>query len=188
MKISKELNLINEVDGENGKIFVHSTPISTEVYDMYWKVLSRTFADIHSQGLAMVGGRVAGRLLRDVAESLGVWDGPHKDIQYVKTGLLAEIHRLTNVMSIGEKGYEMMPFGDAIKAGIIDAEDASEVEGTIVFFMASWHMYKRATRKQFLEQALSHWDARITSSPCTAFLTSLKTLTTPESTGNAVTS
>lgn len=154
-------------------MYVHSTPISTEVYDVHWKMLSKTFAEIHTQGFSMTGPRVAHRVLKEVAQGMGSSE----------KALVAEIHRLTNVATLNEKGWDSMMLDDAINHKLIDAESASEVEGTLVFFTSGFHNFSRGTRKAFLTEALEIWNAQIISSPYTDWLNSLKTSIAAENSG-----
>jgi hypothetical protein len=180
MRIDKKLNLVVPVEMDDGsKLFVHSTPISSDVYTTYWKPLSRAFADIHTQGLAAVGARVAANVLQDVSMQLRLWDGPTG----VERGLIPEIHRLTNVMVIGARGWESMPFDDARSKKMLDDEILAEIEGMLIFFTAASHLYRRGTRQEMLMGALAHWDAQIESSNCMELLHSLQTSTAAENTG-----
>src|SRR5690348_319822 len=93
MKINRQLHLVIPLTGTDGSIrtYVHSTAISSDLFEKYWLVISKTFAQMHAEGLGnLAGPRVADKLLRATAEQLGTWPD-------VKSGLVAEIHRLTNV-------------------------------------------------------------------------------------------
>ena len=102
MRINKALNLVIPVDWEmGGQIFVHSTPISREVFEQYFLVISKTFAAIFSQGLGAVAGpRIAYLMLKKTAEDMGLWAGPAG----VGAGLMNEMIRLSNVIMPDEKG------------------------------------------------------------------------------------
>ena len=182
MKINRQLNLVVPVyadDGETERAYVHSVPISSEVYTAHWRVLSRTFSDIITGGLMPVGARVAAKMLEDVARELGSWDGASG----ARATLLPEIHRLTNVLVPGEKGWSTLPFEDAVKTGALDKSDADEIEGTLVFFTAGSHLFMRANRAEMLTGAVASWGGRIVSYDCTAFLASLPTSTSAASSG-----
>ena len=59
MKINRALNLVIPIDSEKGQLFVHSTPISREIFEQYFLVISKTFAAIFSEGLGAIAGTVA---------------------------------------------------------------------------------------------------------------------------------
>ncbi len=182
MKINRQLNLVVPLYGDDGKTpraYVHSTPISSEVYAAHWRVLSRTFSDIITSGLMPVGARVAARMLEDVARELGQWETQDG----AKLALLPEIHRLTNVLVPGAPGWDLMPLDDATKTGAVDADDAAEVEGILVFFTAGSHLFMRTNRAEMLTGAIGSWGARIESSTCTELLTFLRTSTPAANTG-----
>ena len=123
MRIDKKLNLVIPVDGTaRGTIYVHSTPISRDVFEKYFMVLSKTFAQIYKQGLDIYAGpRVAALLLRKTAEEMDVLDG----FDGVENGLMAEMLRLTNVIYSDEGGWRTMPYEDAVNQKILDSEDVS---------------------------------------------------------------
>ena len=182
MKLNRQLNLVIPIyaeDGQTPRACVHSVPISSEVYAMHWRVLSRTFSDIITSGLMPVGARVAAKMLEDVSRELGAWDGA----EGACSTLLPEIHRLTNVIVSGEKGWVTLPLEDAVKTGALEKDDADEIEGSLVFFTAGSHLFMRANRAEMLTGAVAGWGGRIVSSDCTAFLNSLRTSTSDVSSG-----
>lgn len=193
MKVSRALNLVvplyeEESPGldKDGKplppgisAYVHAAPISTEVFDAHWRVLSRTFAALIEQGLLSMGPKIASRMLRTVAQEFGTWDGPAG----ARLVLIPEIRRLANVLVPGAKGWDLLQFDDAVKTGAISDEDASEVEGALVFFTVSYHNSPHRARKEMMMGSLAPWGARIESSSCTDFLTSLRTSTAGASSG-----
>jgi len=92
MKLDKALNLVIPIDQDEGRIYVHSTPISLEVFEKYFLAISKTFAAIYSEGLNVLAGpRVAALMLRRVSDDLGL-----------DTGLIDEIRRLSNVIVSGK--------------------------------------------------------------------------------------
>lgn len=179
MRIDRKLHLVIPLTGTDGSIrtYVHSTAITSDIFEKYWLVISKTFAAIHSEGLGNVAGpRVADKLLKMTAEQLGIW----KDVQ---TGLVAEIQRLTNVLVQGDDGWELMPFHDAKKQGLLEPEDAAEVEAAVTFFTVASSMYRREIRALMLAGAAELWGAQISSQNCTDTLTSLQTSTEAANSG-----
>lgn len=181
MQIKSNLNLVIPVDyDKGGQIFVHSTPISREVFENYFLVISKTFADIFSQGLGAISGpRVAYLMLKHTAKNIGVWDGPAG----VKSGLINEIIRLTNVHLPDEKGWKTIPLQVAVSRGIIDEETMAEIEGELVFFTCVSKMNKKNQAKDIMETVNGLWGSLITSLDCMEYKTFLQTSTEAESTG-----
>lgn len=175
MNIDRKLYLAIPVAMEDGsEIFVHSMPISSEVYKNYWKVLSKTFAAIGTGGFAAVGPKVAMEMLREQAEEFKAWDTQNG----VQRGLLPEIRRLTNVVApVGNTGWQSIPFDDTQSKSLIDQEEYEEIEGKLIFFTASYHLFDKALRRAMLQGAFAPWRSQIISLDCTAFTNSLATLT-----------
>jgi len=185
MKIDRKLYLVIPVTMEDeSEIFVHSTPISSDVYKNYWKVLSKTFALIGTGGFAAVGPKVAFDMLQEVAtgitfqgpngQLMNAWEGPTG----VQRGLLNEIRRLSNVIApVENSGWQAIPFDDAQSRSLINQEEYEEIEGKLIFFTACFHLFDRSARPQMLEGAFAPWRSRIHSLDCTAFTNSLVTLT-----------
>ena len=184
--INKKLNLVIPVETDPGiTIYVHSTPIGREVFETYYKVIAKAFTEIYTQGLALASGpRVAKLLIKGIAVDMGVWDGERG----VKAGLIAEINRLTNVITPdGDKGWVTMPFEDALKRGVMDEDDISEVENAICFFTLASAMHRKAELRPILESVCSLWGAQLELSNSTEFKDSLPTSTLPVNTGEKVT-
>lgn len=178
-KISRTLHLVIPIEQGDKTLFAHSTPIATETFDAYFLPIAKTFAAIYTEGLGVISGpRVAAKILKTVAESLGQWDE-------VKQGLMAEIRRLTSVFAPTDKGWDMIPLEEAINKQIIDTDDASEVDNAIVFFTLVWHMHKRTDRAEVISGMASLWGARSESLNSTEFLASLQTSTAAAATGKS---
>ena len=177
MRINRKLNLVIPVDTDIGTVYVHSTPISREVFEKYFLVISKTFATIYRQGLEVVAGpRVAGIMLKRVATDLGIWEGD----EGVELGLVAEMRRLTNVLiPNAEKkgGWDLMGLQDAIDRDILDDDEVSEVEGAVTFFMCASSMHRKTELPAILAGMTSLWDALTTSSSCTEYRDFLATST-----------
>ena len=175
MKIDKNMNLVIPVTRSDGvDIFVHSTPISALIFEKYYRPLAEAFNYLHTHQLWMATGpRIAFLTLKDKSEQLGLWDGQDG----VERGLMAEIHRLTNVMVTGDKGWETIPFDEAVKRNMVEKEDVSEVDNRIIFFTLGYSLHNRKDRWDMLDVPLTLWGAQIVSLNCTAYLNSLKTST-----------
>lgn len=177
MRIDKNLNIVIPVDSTAGvHMFVHSTPVSADVYTTYFDTILGAANRLYAGG---VGPRGAHLMLAKVAKEKGEWDTPGG----VQQGLVAEIRRLTNVCAPGPGGWQMVPFDEAVKRGTLDAEDAGEVEAAATFFTLGYHAFPRGARKEMIELAMPMWGARTESLPCSEFLRSLPTLIGDGSTG-----
>lgn len=184
MRISSKLNIVVEVvTEEDGTIFVHSTPISRDVFERYFMIIGKTFATIIGEGLTLISGpRVAAMLLKKVAADAGVWDGPGG----VEQGLMAEIRRLSSVVMPGPNGWKTLPLQDAISKKLLSDEDIAEVEGLLVFFICVSAM-SRKTELLGLVSRLSVWGTQTTSLNSTEFAGSLQ-ISTPDETSSSTAS
>lgn len=175
MKINKQLNLVVQVENDNGDIIhVHSTPLLRETFNQYFLVMSKAFSAIYGEGLGAISGpRIASRMLRHIAENLGEWHGQ----QGVELGLMGEIRRLTNVLVPTANGWETMMYDDALTQELISAEDADEVEGIIVFFILNSALQRQQMKKTFIEAGARLWGAATTLLGLTEYRSFLSTST-----------
>jgi hypothetical protein len=171
MKLNEKLNLVVPVyedDGETIRAYVHSTPISREVFEENFLLISKTFTDIHARGLGEVAGpRIASMMMKAVAKS------QRNEAQALS--LMNEIRRLTNVLVRTDKGWEMIPFHEVVERKTISDDDLSEVENAIVFFIVISAMQRRQLLHEMLPGAASLWGAQTSLLGCTAFAASLPT-------------
>lgn len=132
--IDKKLNVVVGVDMADGSDgFVHAMPLSREVFETHFLVISKMVAAIFGEGLTIIAGpRVASLMLKKVATDLGVWDTPGG----VKDGLMLEIRRLSNLAVSTPGGWSSIPLQEAIDKRLIDDESLSELENALVFFTA----------------------------------------------------
>ena len=178
MRIDEKLNLVVSVDTEHGEVFVHSVPLSRDVFKKYFMVISKTFSTIIMEGLSFVAGpKVAAFTLEKVATDMGIWDGNDG----VKNGLMAEIVRLSNVIVSTENGWQTRTLQDTIDGKFFSPEDIDEVVGVIVFFICVCAMTRRTELKPILDR-LSLWGATTTLLNCMAYAQSLPILTPNETT------
>ncbi len=175
MRLNEKLHIVIPVysaEGETVIAYVHSAPISREVFDAHFMLLGRTFAAIYSSGLGPVAGpRVAHLLLKEMAAER------HDEVSAVS--LMNEIIRLTNVMLRTDKGWEAFPYQDVLNHVMLDWDDLTEVTNAIVFFTVLSSTHRRTERKEMMAGAAKLWAAQISSQDFTAFAASLPTLTTP---------
>jgi hypothetical protein len=177
VKLNRKLNLVLTVDTDDGPVHIHSAPISREIFEDNFLPISRAFTSVYTNGLGPVTGpRVAALLLKQEAQTLGVWERTQQS-------LMAEIYRLTNVVIPGEHGPEQIPFDVAKKRGVLDDDAASEVENCIVYFTCASSIHLKAEMAVALEGLNTLWGAQTTSSNVTEYMRSLPTLTPEETTG-----
>lgn len=182
-KIDKKLNLVIPITYESGTLYAHSTPIRREVFDAYYLVLAKTFSAIYGEGLSYrTGPRVAMMLLRDVARRMDP-EGTTAFSDDVEKGLIGEIKQLTNVAALGASGWETVPYAEAVAKGMIEDEDASEVENAIAFFIVASSVHKRSEVRPIVTQAARLWGGLTTSLNSTEYAASLPTSTVAESSG-----
>lgn len=173
----KTLHLVIPLEREGGeKVYVHSTPVDRAVYDRYFKIIATTFAETTSGPMRPVANRVAMRALRATAADLDMSED-------VVSGLVEEIKRLTNVTAPTPDGWQTLPLGQAITAGLLDDEEADEVENNIAFFTCFWHMTKRSERARILDGLANAWGVQISSLDCSEHANSLRTSTAAEPSG-----
>lgn len=184
MRIDRKLNLVQPIETETGTIHLHSMPLSREVWENYFLILSKTYSQLFAQGLHTISGpAVAGLMLRHIATQDGVWEGDAG----VKNGLMPEIRRLTNIVLPTGAGWGTLPYEEALRRKMIDDDTATEAEGAIVFFICASAVLRGPKAKAKLGILLgmteSQWGAQYTSSDATAFGASLPTSTPVESSG-----
>ena len=181
LTLDRKLNIILKVDSAKGPVYVHSSPIGREVFEDNFLVISRAFTQVYTNGLGPVTGpRVAALLLRDEAKKMGVWERTQQS-------LMAEIYRLSNVIAPNGSGWESVPFNVAKQRGILDPDDAAEVENCIVYFTCASSIHLRAELTVATEGLSTLWNAQISSSNVTEYMRSLPILTQEETTGETVT-
>jgi hypothetical protein len=179
--LNRKLNLVLSVETENGPVYVHSSPIAREIFEDNYLVISRAFTAVYTNGLGPVTGpRVAALLLKDEAKKLGVWERTQQS-------LMAEVYRLTNVVAPGDSGWDNMPFDVARKRGILNPDEAAEVENCLVYFTCASSVHLRAELTVALEGLSTLWGAQTTSSNCTEFTRSLPISTQEENSGENAT-
>ncbi len=182
MRLDRKLNLVVPVETDRGVIYVHHVPISRDLFERYFLVIAKTFAQIFQQGLNVVAGpRIAALMLKEVAETtmvapgLSAWDGDDG----VARGLVAEIRRLTNVAVPSERGWQTLPYDNASRDGTLTPDDVAEVEGLLTFFTLASVMMREDQKEGILAGMRSLWGPETTSSNCTDYASSLPTSTAP---------
>lgn len=184
MRLDEQLNIVIPLDRKNGTtVWVHAMPISREVFEQHWLIMSKAFSAMYGEGLGMISGpRIAALMLRRVAEDAGKLS----DCEL----LIAEIRRLANVMVPAQKpqtGWSIYPFEVACQHNMIDEDDIAEVEGVLAFFTLTWRLHRRAERIPILDGAARLWGAQTSPLTLSEFANSLRTLNVTASTGETPT-
>jgi hypothetical protein len=177
-KINEKLHFVMPIYDGDGAVcaYVNAAPISREVFEAHFLMISKTFAAIHGEGLGDIAGpRVASLIMRRIAAR-------GKDEESA-TSLMNEIRRMTNVSMSTKAGWEMVPFQEAMDKELINADDLAEVENALVFFTVILSMHQRPVAAEMLRGAAKLWGAQISSLDYSAFHASLKTSTKVETTG-----
>lgn len=178
-KLNRKLNIVMSIETGDGPVHIHSQPISRNVFEDNFLAISRAFTAVYTNGLGPVTGpRVAALLLKQEAQSLGVWDKTQQS-------LMAEIYRLTNVAAPGPNGWETMPFDVAKKRDVLTEEEAAEVENCIVYFICASSIHLKAEMAVAMEGLNTLWGAQTTSLNATEYTRSLPTSTQEETTGES---
>jgi hypothetical protein len=176
--INRKMNLVIPVDQDSGqKIYVHSAPISREIFETNYEVLARAFTEIMAGGFgAQAGPGVAALVLKKIAKQLGLE-------KQVADGLIPEIHRLTNVLV---PGIGLMNLDEAIERKVFDEDDLAEVLNELAFFTVISSAAPRKDRPSLLAFMAHVWNAETTLLNPTEYEKYLKTSTEDASTGEKV--
>lgn len=178
LKLNKRLNIVIEVTQEDeSKAFVHSTPVSRQIYDAHALLFGKTVSVMYGEGLSPgMCARMAHTILRTQAEELGV-------LPAVERTLLPEIVRLTNVYMPSAAGYEMIPFVEVLSRKLLSEDDAAEVQNLLAFFtLASW-VHTKEELGEGIYPILQRSGVQTTSLGFTEYRNSLPTATRPANTG-----
>jgi hypothetical protein len=185
VNIDRKLNLVIPLErADGGDLYVYSIPMRREVWEHFFMVLAKTFTVIYQGQLGwMSGPRVAGLLLREVAQttmradgSSSWWEGDDG----VEMSLLPEMRRLTSVL-VPEGGvWRQVLLDDAVDKKLLTDDEVAEVTGALAFFTVNSAMHKPKVLAAMLNAAAGVWGWQITSSTLSEFRSSLTTSTTDD--------
>lgn len=178
MKIDKKLNLVLEIErDDNSVVAIHHTPISSEIYKSHFRFISKVLFGLYMDGMTPAQ---CTRLVHDaMLESIRDNGDRFKDVE--KT-LLNEIWRLTNVVVPGERGWETVPFYEAMKGEWLSSGDVDEVKNYVCFFTsASWVHGRRELPGMY--EMVAQSGVLTTSLDSTEYARSLPTSTLAANTG-----
>jgi hypothetical protein len=179
IRINRKLNLVLQIDTEKkGTIHVHSVPISRAVFEEHFLAISRAYTAIYENRLDWMGPRLAKLMLLREAEAIGLGE-----TERVKTILLPEIERLTNVLIPGERGWETLPYAAARNRGVIDEDAVIEIENALVFFTCASALHPQREFAVMVTGLQRFWGAATILSNVTEYRSSLPISTPAETTG-----
>ena len=167
-------------------VWAYHTPISKDLFEANWRIIAATSTTLLKPGMSSAVLGIAALALKDAgrldAAEYGVPEGVDAQAGGIATLLLGELRRLTIVLAPGlGGGYETIPVDQAIGRGIIDADDWSEAEASLVFFTCGCSMASRQRKAASALSLASVLRGSITSSGPTEFAASL-TASTPDAT------
>lgn len=190
MKIDRKLNIVIPIDrGDGTTLYIHSTPIRKEVFETYYLVLAKTFAGIQQNGLdPRSAPSVAALILKEIAQKTARGDDSNwfdgDDGVGGKTGLLAEIVRLSNcLVGLPDGGWQTVMLQEALDKGVITGEDKSEAMNLLCFFTVVSLVAPRNDRAIHVNGMAAIYGLEVTSLDFTAWATSFKTRTPDDNTG-----
>lgn len=190
LAINKRLNLVIPLAREDGTtLYVHSTPLPSEIFETYYMVLAKTWTEFANNGLNHVSApKIAYYSLLNAARNTQrapgmTWDqGP--DGVSGEGGLIAHILRMSRIITTnGKSDKGAMLLTQAIDDGLIDDDEKREVLSILTFFTVVCHAAPREMGKAFLAAVAQLWELQLTSSNATEYAISLRTSTTDANTG-----
>lgn len=182
MRLDEKLNLVLPVrespDGKPFSFAVH-TPISREVFEISFRILSLTKAALFSKGLPFAFGTgpgIARLTLLDEAKRDEAERGEGAVLQ--AKAILQELKRLTMIVGPGPSGYSAIPVDSALGSGLMDKEEWEEAESALLFFTLAFSLVKMKDRKMVMESTASILGGSLTSQTPSEFAVSCQTSTT----------
>lgn len=177
MKITADLKLVVPIyiDESGAPILqAYHVPISREVFEANYRIISATHAAIFDRGAhhAAITGPVIARLrmkdegMADARMNNMTGDGG-------VDALFAEIKRLTTILAPCSTGWDMLPVDTAIMRKDLEPEDWDEVLSKIVFFTCAYAMVTRQRRNEMAGAIAGMLAGSITSSSLTEFVAGL---------------
>jgi hypothetical protein len=181
VSINKKLNLVIPLDTGTVKIWIHSMPISREVFESNYMLLTKTLANLYANGVGSTfATRIAALSLKDVAKEMS------DEGQDISVNFIQEINRLTNVLMPGNNGWQTIPFVEVKNKKLIDEQLLSEVENAIVYFTVASAIHLRSELSMVYQSLKSVWNAQTSLLNVTEFANSLQTSKTSENTGEKI--
>ncbi len=178
MQINSALNIVIPIrfdDAGSATIYAYHTPISREVFEANYRLIGGTLAMLQSKSVGTNVVDVATLALKDIgrrdAREWGLPEGLSIEDGGMAVPLLAELKRLTQIISPSPAGYITIPVDVALNTKAIDPDDWSEAESALVFFMSGFST-KRRNLPQVAADLASPLLGSITSLPPSAWIAS----------------
>lgn len=168
MQIDKSLRLVLERRNDDGKYYVYSSTVSRNMAKEYWEAIKNAIGRLYAGSDPRMAPKFAADAVRAAARDLDMLDA-------VERFFIPEIRRLTTVIKMGAAGWEQIPFDEAVKTGLVDEDEADEIEGAIVFFTLAWRFHPTSDRAKVVMAAVLLWAGWTTSLAITDFINSLRT-------------
>jgi hypothetical protein len=174
ISINRKLNLVLPIElDEHRKIYFHSMPISVEVFDANFWLLTQTLSSLYAHGVGpSMSPRIALRAMRDTAKELDKEND-------VSINLINEIYRLTNVImpNTNGGGWVIIPYSEIKSKKVVDEQILTEVENAIVYFIVASSLHLRSELEMAYQGLIGIWKAETTSSSPMEYMRSLPILT-----------
>jgi hypothetical protein len=181
--INRKLNLVIPIE-EDGvvKAWIHSSPISREVFESNYLLLVRTLSDLYGNGVGPVMAvRVAKLGLRDTAKRIN-------EEQDISINIINEIHRLTMIIMPNTSGkWESLPYDVVKNRKLLDEDSLAEVENALVYFTVASAIHLKNELPTVYQGLYQIWNAQTISLNVTEYTNSLPMLTPTENIGERVT-
>src|SRR4051812_7863049 len=127
MKIDRRLNIVIPVENEDGSVFyAYAEPVGEAVFTANFRIFSKAFSIMMSEGGQATGPRLAAMYLQLAADSTDETGEAYKT-------LMNEIRRLTNLVILVDGKWQTIPYDDAVRRKFIGSEDVKAVEGCCAF-------------------------------------------------------
>jgi hypothetical protein len=164
-------------------VWAYHTPISREIFDANYRIISAANMEIFSKGVAFAaesGPIIAALALRDASRQRALELGIIDENTDPGTALMLELKRLTMILAPGATGFEYLPVDIALQKKVIDADDWREAESSVAFFTCGLWMARRTIREVRREALALVLRGLITSLQPMEFVASLRTLNPAE--------
>jgi hypothetical protein len=177
--INKKLNLILPLEIDDKKMWVHSTPISREVFEANYLLFVKTLSNLYFNGIGPgMAPRVASFALKDMAKEIN----SENDIT---VPVIQEIYRLTYVLMVdpATNKWAAKPFVEVKMKNLIDEETLREVENALIYFTVASAIHLKSELPTVMVGLSSIWGAQTTSLNAMDYCNSLMTLKQEENIG-----
>jgi hypothetical protein len=177
--INKKLNLVIPLEVDDKKMWVHSTPISREVFEANYLLFVKTLSNLYFNGIGPgMAPRVAGLALKDMAKEISTEND-------VTVPVIQEIYRLTYVLMVdpATNKWTAKPFVEVKMKNLIDDETLREVENALVYFTVASAIHLKSELPTIMVGLSSIWGAQTTSLNAMDYCNSLTTLNQEENIG-----